>query len=59
MKTNTANILARLPGSAALDTPSHDTPKVMPPPNPLRRILTGLAAALTMGLFVTPASAQN
>jgi len=31
----------------------------MPPPKPLRRCLTGLAAALTLGLFVTPASAQQ
>ena len=56
MKTNTANILARLrlPGTAAPDNSSHDTPKVMQPPKPLRRILTGLAAALTLGLFSLP-----
>ena len=47
----------RLPGTAAPDKPSHD--HLMPPPKPLRRFLTGLAAALTMGLFTTPASAQQ
>lgn len=61
MKANPTSIQARLrlPGTAALANSSHDTPKVMQPPNPLRRILTGLAAALTMGLFVTPTSAQE
>ena len=50
MKTNTANILARLrlPGTAAPATPSHDTPNVMQPPKPLRRMLTGLAPALAV-----------
>ncbi|MEI6537414.1 MAG: hypothetical protein WCN98_18870, partial [Verrucomicrobiaceae bacterium] len=47
----------RLPGTAAPDNSSHDTPNVMPPPKPLRRILTGLAAALTLAFFVSPASA--
>jgi hypothetical protein len=56
MKANTANIPARLrfPGAAAHDTPSHDTPNVMQPAKPLRRISTGLAAALTLGLFALP-----
>ena len=37
-----------LPGTAAPANSSHDHPNVMPPPKPLRRILTGLAAALTL-----------
>jgi hypothetical protein len=61
MKSTTTSTQARLrlPGTAALVTTSHDTPNVMQPPKPLRRMLTGLAAALTLGLFVTPASAQQ
>jgi hypothetical protein len=61
MKSSLTTIQARpgLPGPAAPDNSSHDHPNVMPPPKPLRRILTGLAAALTLGLFVTPASAQQ
>ena len=56
MKANPTSIQARrhLPGTAALDTSSHDHPNVMPPPKPLRRLLTGLAAALTLGLFALP-----
>ena len=56
MKTNTINHRAplRLPGTAALATSSHDSPNVMQPVSPLRRILTGLAAALTLGLFALP-----
>ena len=49
----------RLPSTAGLANSSHDAPNVMPPTKPLRRMLTGLAAALTLGLFVTPASAQQ
>ena len=47
MKSSPTSIQARLrlPGTAALPTPSHDIPGVMPPPKPLRRLLTGLAAA--------------
>jgi hypothetical protein len=44
----------RLPGTAAPANSSHDTPNVMPPAKPLRRLLTGLAAVLTMGLFALP-----
>ncbi|MCX6872543.1 MAG: DUF642 domain-containing protein [Verrucomicrobia bacterium] len=62
MKTNTANILARLrlrlPGTAAPATTSHDNPNVMQPPKPLRRMLTCLALG-AMALCVTPASAQQ
>ena len=45
MKSSPTTIQARLrlPGTAALPTPG-----VMPPPKPLRRILTALAAALTL-----------
>ena len=54
MNSINPNLLARLrlPGTAAPDT-------LMPLPKPLRRILTGLAAALTLGFFTTPASAQQ
>ena len=50
MKSSPTTIQARrhLPGTAAPANSSHDTPNVMPPPKPLRRILTGLAAALTL-----------
>ena len=56
MKTNTTNHRAclSLPGTAALATSSHDSPNVMQPVSPLRRILTGLAAALALGLFAIP-----
>ena len=56
MKTNTTNHRAclSLPSTAALATSSHDSPNVMQPVSPLRRILTGLAAALTLGLFALP-----
>jgi hypothetical protein len=50
MKTNTTNHRAclSLPGTAALATSSHDSPNVMQPVSPLRRILTGLAAVATV-----------
>ena len=56
MKTTSTTHRARLrlPGTAALANSSHGIPNVMPPPKPLRRILTGLAAALTLGLFALP-----
>ena len=50
MKSSLTTLQARpgLPGPAAPDNSSHDHPNVLPPPKPLRRILTGLAAALTV-----------
>ena len=56
MKSSPKTLQARpgLPGPAAPANSSHDHPNVMPPPKPLRRILTGLAAALTLGLFALP-----
>ena len=60
MKTNTTNHRAclRLSGAAALATSSHDSPNVMQPVSPLRRILTVLALG-AMALCITPVSAQN
>ncbi len=60
MKTNTASHRAclRPPGTAALATSSHDSPNVMQPVSPLRRILAVLALG-AMALCVTPVSAQN
>ena len=54
MKTNTASHRAplRLPDTASLDNSNHDN--LRSPPKPLRRIITGLAAALTLGLFAIP-----
>ena len=60
MKTNTAfhRACLRPPGTAALATSSHDSPNVMQPVSPLRRILAVLALG-AMALCVTPVSAQN
>ena len=60
MKANTATHRARLrlPGTAAPDNSSHDTPNVMQPPNPLRRMLTVLALG-AMALCISPVSAQD
>ena len=59
MKSTPASTLTRpgLSGTAALPHPSHD--HLMPPPKPLRRILTGLATALALGLFTTPVFAAE
>ncbi|MEI6607700.1 MAG: Ig-like domain repeat protein, partial [Verrucomicrobiota bacterium] len=61
MKSSPTTHQARLchPDTAGLANSSHDAPNVMPPVKPLCRMLIGLAAAMTLGIFVTAASAQQ
>jgi len=60
MKSSPTTLQARpgLPGTAALATVSHDHPNVMPPPNPLRRLLTGLATALAVFALAVTGTAR-
>jgi hypothetical protein len=58
MKAPTATKRARLFGTAALDITSHGIPNVVQSRHPLRRVLTGLAAAVAvLGLSQTAARA--
>ena len=56
MKATTATIRARLVGTAALDITSHGIPYVVQSRHPLRRLLTGLAAAVAVLGLSQPAA---